>query len=269
MNETITKLYDLCVIYGLRLFYAVLIFIIGRWISRILSNAISRIMKKANLDNLLCSFAQHLIYFTLLVFVIIAALNKLGVQTTSFVAVIGAAGLAIGFALQGSLSNFAAGVMLVLFKPFKVGDFIEGGSSTGVVEEIQIFNTILRSPDNKKIIVPNSKITDDKIINYTGIDKRRIDLVFGISYDDDIKTAKNTLEKILSSNDKILEDPKPLIAVSELADSSVNLVCRPWVKPADYWDVYFDLLEKGKINLEKQGITIPYPQNDVHLYQNK
>ena len=269
MNETLGKLYDLAIVYGLRLVYAVIIFIIGKWISCLISKAISKIMKKANVDDLLCSFAKHLIYFTLLIFVIIASLNTLGIQTTSFIAVIGAAGLAIGFALQGSLSNFAAGVMLVLFKPFKVGDFIDGGSSAGVVQEIQIFNTIIRSPDNKKIIIPNSKITGDKIINYTDIDQRRIDLVFGISYDDDIKTAKETLEKVLSADKRILTDPKPVIAVSELGDSSVNLVCRPWVKPNDYWDVYFDILEKGKINLEKQGITIPYPQTDVHLFQNK
>ncbi|MDX9701520.1 MAG: mechanosensitive ion channel [Candidatus Auribacterota bacterium] len=269
MDETLAKLYDVCVLYGLRVIYALIIFIIGKWASRIISKAVSKVMKKAHVDDLLCSFTQHLTYFTILVFVIIAALNKLGVQTTSFVAVIGAAGLAIGFALQGSLSNFAAGVMLVLFKPFKVGDFIEAASATGVVEEIQIFNTILRSPDNKIIIMPNAKITGDKIINYTGIDKRRIDLVFSISYSDNIKTAKEALEKLLSDNAKILKDPKPLIAVSELGESSVNLVCRPWVKPADYWDVYFDLLEKGKISLEKQGITIPFPQRDVHLYQKK
>jgi small conductance mechanosensitive channel len=201
--------------------------------------------------------------------VVIVALSKLGIQTTSFIAIIGAAGLAVGLALQGSLANFAAGVMLIIFKPFKVGDFISAGGAMGTVEEIQIFNTILNAPDNRCIIVPNSKVTGDNITNFSGITKRRIDLVFGISYTDDMRKAKEILLKVVTSDPRVLKDPKPVVAVSELADSSVNLVCRPWVNPSDYWDVYFDTVEKGKAELEKNGITIPFPQSDVHLHNVK
>jgi small conductance mechanosensitive channel len=204
-----------------------------------------------------------------MVFVVIAALNKLGVQTTSFIAIIGAAGLAVGLALQGSLANFAAGVLLIIFKPFKVGDFIAAAGTLGTVKEIQIFNTVLDHFDNRRIVVPNAKLTGDNITNFSAIEKRRVDLVFGISYSDNIKKAKEALEKVVTSDSRVLKDPKPVIAVSELADSSVNLVCRPWVKPGDYWDVYFDTLEKGKMELENNGITIPFPQRDVHMYQEK
>ena len=200
---------------------------------------------------------------------VIAALNRLGIQTTSLIAIIGAAGLAVGLALQGSLANFAAGIMLILFKPFKVGDVIEAGGALGVVTEIQIFNTILNTPDNKRVIIPNNKVTGDNITNITGTDKRRVDMVFGISYTDDIKKAKEILEQVVQSNPLVLKDPRHTIAVSELADSSVNLVCRPWVRTEDYWNVYFDITEKGKIALEEGGMTIPFPQRDVHLYQER
>ncbi|MDP3981099.1 MAG: mechanosensitive ion channel [Chlamydiota bacterium] len=257
------------VTYGLDVIAAILIFVIGRFIVGILADVTEKIMTKARMDKTLATFTKNLIYYVLLAFVLIAALNKLGVETTSLVAIVGAAGLAIGFALQGSLSNFAAGIMLIIFKPFKVGDFIEGGGALGSVEEIQIFNTILRHPDNRKIIVPNSKITGDNVSNFTGIDKRRIDLVFGISYGDDIKKAKTILEDLVKADTRVLKEPKPVIAVMELGDSSVNLVCRPWVNPTDYWGVHFDVLEKGKLELEKNGITIPFPQRDVHVYEEK
>jgi small conductance mechanosensitive channel len=269
MEEMLETLYEYAVTYGLSFLAAILIFVIGKWVARLASRFIEQVMVKANVDKMLASFVKHMSYFALLVFVIIAALNKLGVQTTSFIAVLGAAGLAVGLALQGSLANFAAGVMLIMFKPFKVGDYINAAGIEGVVQEVHIFNTILNTLDNRRVIAPNSKITGDSIVNYTSLDKRRIDLTFGISYTDNIKTAKEALESVVSADPRVLKNPAPTIAVSELADSSVNLVCRPWVKPTDYWGVYFDTIEKGKLALEDKGITIPFPQRDVHLFQDK
>lgn len=255
--------------FVLNLVYAFLIFIIGKWAARMVTLWIEQIMIRGKIDATLASFTKSLMYFGVMIFVVIAALNKLGIETTSFIALIGAAGLAIGLALQGSLQNFAAGVLLILFKPFKVGDFIEAAGKLGGVEEIQIFNTILDSPDNRRMIVPNSKITADIITNFSDIKKRRIDLVFGISYSDDIKKAKDVLMNLVLSEPKVLKDPAPVVAVSELADSSVKLVCWPWVKPSDYWEVYFNLIEQGKIALEKNGMSIPFPQHDVHVFHDK
>lgn len=269
MEEMVDKLYGYVAQYGLSFVAAILIFVVGKWLAHLVANIIEKLLIKTKVEKTLASFAKHITYTALLVFVIIAALGKLGVQTTSFIAVIGAAGLAIGLALQGSLANFAAGILLIIFKPFKVGDFIEAGGTMGTVKEIQIFCTVLDHFDNRRIVIPNSKITNDNITNFSAIEKRRVDLVFGISYSDNIKTAKEALEKVVASDDRVLKDPKPVVAVSELGDSSVNLVCRPWVKPQDYWSVYFDTLEKGKIALEKNGITIPFPQRDVHIYQEK
>ncbi|MFA6635848.1 MAG: mechanosensitive ion channel domain-containing protein [Candidatus Omnitrophota bacterium] len=269
MEETVSKVMGYIVTYGIGLLAAVLIFLIGRWIARILSDVVEKLMTKANVEKTLASFARNITYVGLMVFVIIAALGKLGVQTTSFIAIIGAAGLAVGLALQGSLANFAAGVLIMLFRPFKVGDFIQAGGTMGTVAEIQIFTTILNAPDNRKEIVPNAQITGGNITNFSAIEKRRIDLVFGVSYTDSIKAAKQALEKVVAEDPRVLKDPAPVIAVSELGDSSVNLVCRPWVNPADYWAVYFDTLEKGKMELEKSGITIPFPQTDVHIYNEQ
>ena len=269
MEETLNKGYEFLMTYGISLLAAILIFIIGRWLADIISKLIEKMMIKGNADKTLAGFVKNISYVGIMVFVIIAALNKLGLETTSMVAVIGAAGLAIGLALQGSLANFAAGVMLIIFKPFKAGDFIKAGGELGSVQEIQIFNTILNAPDNRRIVVPNSKVTGDNITNFSGIENRRIDLVFGISYSDDMKKAKEVLMDIVTQDPRVLKDPAPVVAVSELGDSSVNLVCRPWVKPADYWGVYFDVVEKGKLALEKNGMTIPFPQRDVHLYQEK
>lgn len=269
MSEWIDKIWGYVVQYGLSLIAAILILVIGKWLARIISRVVEKLMIKANVEKTLASFVKNITYIGLMVFVVIAALNKIGVQTTSLIAIIGAAGLAVGLALQGSLANFAAGIMLIIFKPFKVGDFIQAAGTMGTVVEIQIFNTILDHFDNRRIVVPNSKITSDNVTNFSAIEKRRVDLVFGISYNDDIKKAKETLEKVVSSDPRVLKDPKPVIAVSELGDSSVNLVCRPWVKPQDYWSVYFDTLENGKIELENNGITIPFPQRDVHIYQEK
>ena len=203
------------------------------------------------------------------VFLILAALGLLGIQTTSFIAVIGAAGLAIGLALQGSLANFAAGFLLIIFRPFKVGDYIEGGGTAGTVEAIQLFTTQLASPDNKTIIVPNSKMTGDNIVNFSTKGTRRVDMVFGIGYEDDIDKARNIITEILSQDERILQEPAMKIAVSELADSSVNFIARPWVNAADYWNVYFETTEKVKTQFDAEGISIPYPQRDVHVYEHK
>ena len=267
MEDILSKIGEYIATYGLNVIAAALIFFIGKGVAGVAADFLEKMMKKAKIEDTLCSFVRTISHVGLIVFVAIAALGKLGVQTTSFVAIIGAAGLAVGLALQGSLANFAAGVLLILFKPFKAGDFIEAGGALGTVKEIHIFNTVINAPDNKKVIIPNAKVTGDNIINYTAVDKRRVDLVFGISYSDNIKTAKEVLENILKNDSRVMMDPAPTVAVKELGDSSVNLVCRPWVVPNDYWGVYFDTLENGKIELEKAGITIPFPQSDVHLFK--
>jgi len=269
MEEMYGKISEYVALYGLNIIAAALIFFIGKWLAKVIANLMEKMMKKASMEATLATFLKNIIYIGLLVFVVIAALSKLGIQTTSFIAVIGAAGLAVGLALQGSLANFAAGVLLIIFKPFKVGDLVEAGGVLGVVKEIQIFVTVLSTPDNKKIIMPNSKITGDNIVNLSAVEKRRVDMVFGVSYADDLKKAKEVLLGVLKNDPRVLKDPEPVVAVSELGDSSVNLVCRPWVKPADYWGVFFDATEKGKVELESAGLTIPFPQRDVHMYNDK
>jgi small conductance mechanosensitive channel len=208
-------------------------------------------------------------YIALLVFVVLAALGQLGIQTTSFIAVIGAAGLAIGLALQGSLSNFAAGFLMIIFRPFKVGDYIEGAGVAGTVEVIQIFTTQLKTPDNKTVIIPNAALTAGNITNYSAKGTRRVDLVFGIGYGDDIDHAKNVIMDVLAKEERILKDPATTIGVVELADSSVNFAVRPWVKADDYWNVYFNLTENIKKSFDSEGISIPFPQRDVHMYEHK
>lgn len=262
----ITKIQTYVISYGINIAAAILIFIVGKWLARVLSRLTENVLLNMKIDKTLALFVRHLVYVAILAFVCIAAFHKLGVETTSMVAVIGAAGLAVGLALQGSLANFAAGVMLILFKPFGVGDYIEGGGTNGTVQEVQIFNTILTSPDNRKVIVPNSKLTGDNITNFSAIDRRRIDLVFSISYSDDMRKAKEVLMNLVKNDARVLKDPAPVVAVRELGESSVNLVCRPWVKPTDYWNVYFDLVEKGKLALEQNGLNIPFPQRDVHVH---
>jgi small conductance mechanosensitive channel len=260
---------DNAAIYGVRIITAVIIFLVGWWVAKAIAAGLAKVMRRAKVDETLVGFIRNLAYFAMLMFVIIAAIDRLGVQTTSLVAVLGAAGLAVGFALQGTLSNFGAGVLIIMFKPFKAGDFIQAGGEMGTVKKVSIFNTILGSPDNRKIIVPNSKVISDAITNFSDVDMRRVDMVFGISYEDNIKTAKDVLMNLITSDQRVLKDPAPVVAVSELADSSVNLVCRPWVRPEDYWGVHFDTLEKGKAGLEAAGITIPFPQTDVHLFEEK
>ena len=259
MNETITTLVTNIVI-------AAAILLGGIWVAKQIKKYIVVVMERRNTDALLASFTSNIAYVALVAFVIIAALGQLGIQTTSFVAILGAAGLAIGLSLQGSLSNFASGVMIIAFRPFKVGDFVEAGGVAGVVEGIQIFSTQMRTGDNKAIIVPNSNITGGNITNYSAKDTRRVDMVFGIGYDDDIKKAKGILMELIEADDRILKDPEPMVAVSELADSSVNFVVRPWVKTDDFWGVKFDYTEAVKLRFDKEGISIPYPQQDVHVH---
>jgi small conductance mechanosensitive channel len=252
--------------YSVKLVAAILIIIIGRWISRRISRLLGRVLEKNNVDVTLVRFMENLIYYALIVVVLIAAVGQLGINTTSFLTIVGAAGLAIGLALKDSLSNFAAGVMLTLFRPFRVGDFVEAGGVTGTVQGITIFNTILNTPDNKRVIVPNGIVTSNVITNVTANTTRRVDLVIGVSYEDDIAKAKEVLTGIINAEKRILPDPAPKIVVSELGDSSVNFIVRSWVKTEDYWDVYFDLTEKIKVTLDKEGISIPYPQRDVHVF---
>ena len=269
MEQIVLKLQEWVAVYGLRIIAAILILVIGRWVAKGVRSLVKRLMEKSKMDPTLISFVGALVYVGLMAFIIIAALGKLGVATASFVAVIGAAGLAVGLALQGSLSNFAAGVLMIIFKPFQIGDFIETAGTDGVVEEIGIFTTELRTPDNKKVIVPNAKVTGDNIVNYTAKGTRRVDIVAGIGYGSDIDKARKVLEGIVADEERFMKDPAPTIGVMELADSSVNIAFRPWVKAEDYWTVYFDTQEKIKKRFDAEGIEIPFPQQDVHMYNEK
>ena len=256
-------------LYAFNIIGAILIFIVGKWLSRHIANLLAKLMEKNNVDVTLVNFLKNLAYYTLLVLVVVAAVGRLGVNTTSFLTIIGAAGLAVGLALKDSLSNFAAGVMLVLFRPFTVGDVVSTAGITAKVENITIFNTLFCTPDNQLVIVPNNKIISDIITNINAKDTRRIDLIVGISYTDDMVQTKDILERLAQEDSRVLKDPETTVAVAELADSSVNLVFRPWVKTSDYWAVRFDLTENIKNALDDAGISIPYPQQDVHLFVEK
>ncbi len=255
--------------YGPRVLAAIAIFFIGKMLARWLRRIVVRVMNRADVDPMVTGFAASMVYIGLMVFVVMTALGQVGIQTTSFLAVLGAAGLAIGLALQGSLANFAAGFLLIIFRPFKVGDVIEAAGVTGKVDAIQIFTTTLRTPDNKTIIVPNAKLGNDNIVNYSTQKTRRVDLVVGVSYDADLKEARAVLQDIVESDERVLKDPEPQIVVGELADSSVNFFIRVWVNAPDYWNVFFDANETVKLRLDEAGIGIPYPQRDVHLYEHK
>jgi small conductance mechanosensitive channel len=268
-EQLLSKIYEIFTVFGVKIVGAIVVFIIGRWIAKFFANLFRKFMDKREVDPTVTKFVGSLMYFALLTFVALAALGLLGVQTTSFIAVIGAAGLAIGLALQGSLANFAAGFLLILFRPFKVGDFIDAAGVAGTVEAIQIFTTRLATPDNKTIIIPNSKLTGDNIINFSAKGTRRADMVFGIGYEDDIDKARDIINDILSNDERILQDPPPQVAVSELADSSVNFVTRAWVNAGDYWGVVFDTTEAVKKRFDTEGISIPFPQRDVHVYEHK
>lgn len=267
MEELLCKVQGWMVFYGLKVIAALVILVLGRYAARFVRMIIERMMKKGNADEALVSFVASLSYAAVMAFVIIAALAKLGVETASFVVVLGAAGLAIGLALQGSLSNFAAGVLMIVFKPFKIGDYIEGAGVAGTVRQIGIFTTVLKTPDNRRIIVPNAKMSGDNIINYSAEETRRVDIVAGVSYSDDLDKVRRVLMDILSADARILKDPAPTIGVIELADSSVNFAVRPWVKTADYWDVFFATQERIKKTFDAEGIHIPFPQQDVHIHR--
>lgn len=268
MEGTVERVMNIFAVFGVRVVAAAFILLLGWWAAKIVRRFLFKALQRRNADPILVSFVGSLTYVLLLTFVILASLGKLGVQTTSFVAVIGAAGLAIGFALQGALGNFAAGVLMLVFKPFKVGDYIEGGGTAGSVEEIQMFTTKLKTPDNKIVIIPNAKLTSDNIVNYSAKDTRRVDMVFGIAYGDDIDKAKALIHDVLAKDERVLKDPAPTVGVIELADSSVNMAVRPWVKTADYWNVFFDTNEALKKRMDAEGISIPFPQRDVHLYRH-
>jgi len=243
---------------------ALLIIIIGRIVVKMVTSFSLKIMTKANVDVTLRRFLKNIIYMLLMVVVVLAALSTLGIETTSFVAILGAASLAIGLALQGTLGNIGAGVLLIFFRPFKVGDFVSAGGEMGVAEAVTLFATTLHTPDNKVIIIPNSAVMGGNITNFSAMDTRRVDLTFGIGYDDDLKAAKALLEKLAGDDLRVLQEPAPFIAVSELADSSVNFVVRLWVSSGDYWGVYFDMIENVKLTFDANGISIPYPQMDIH-----
>jgi len=266
VEEIMNTVTALVTVYGLKILAALAIFIIGRWVAKLLASAIEKALNKGEIDDSLVGFTKSLSYAMLLTFVVLAALSQLGIQTTSFVAVIGAAGLAIGLALQGSLSNFAAGVLILLFKPYKIGDYVAAGGGEGIVKDIGIFTTTVLTLDNRTQIIPNSAAMGGMIENYSKEGTRRLDLVAGVSYGDDIKKVKDILQGILDDEPRILAEPKPTIGLMEMGDSSVNFAFRPWVKVEDYWDLFFDLQERIKIRFDEEGVTIPFPQRDVHLF---
>ena len=267
MESAVQSVGDFILFYGLKILIAVAIFIVGKMVAKWLSNSVEKMLKKKEMDVAIQHFVSALAYYAGLAFVIIAALGQLGIHTASFVAVIGAAGLAIGLALQGSLANFAAGVLILIFKPYRVGDFVEVAGVSGSVAKVLVFTTELNTGDNKRVIIPNGQAMGGTITNYSTNDIRRVDLVMGIGYDDDIDKAKKVLEEVLAADERVLKEPEPNIAVVELADSSVNFVVRPWVNKEDYWGVYFDLTECVKKRFDQEGISIPYPQSDVHMHQ--
>ena len=245
---------------------AVIIFYVGKWVARVAERILNQLLSNARVDETLTKFLCRITYALLMCAVALACLERLGVQTTSLTAVLAAAGLAVGLALQSSLSNFAAGVMIILFRPFKVGDLVEAAGTKGIVEEIHIFSTMMRTPDNVDIIVPNSSVTGGNITNYSSKPIRRIDLLVGCGYGDDLLAVKQFLQRLIEQDSRIRHDPEPVVAVSELGESSVNFVVRPWVKNADYWNVKWDLTEKIKLGFDEHGFTIPFPQRDLHVY---
>jgi small conductance mechanosensitive channel len=256
---------DYVIPWGIKIVFALVIFYVGRMVVSVVVKSIKKLLNSRGMDEILVSFLTSIIRWVLLLFVIIAALSQLGINTTSLVALLGAAGLAIGLSLQSSLSNFASGVMLIIFRPFSKGDFVEAGGATGVVQSISIFTTTMTTPDNKVVIVPNGSILGNNITNFSAKDTRRVDMVFGISYDDDIRKAKQILEEIIAADDRVLDEPAPVIALSELADSSVNFIVRPWAKSSDYWALLWDTTETVKLKFDEAGVSIPYPQMDVHF----
>ena len=263
--EYIEKNQDIIISTAINLTVAIFIFYIGRWLARGVSTLIGKALLHRKVDRAVVSFLSSIVYAAILIAVALIALSHLGIQTASFIAILGAAGLAVALALQGSLSNFASGVLIIVFRPFKAGDFVDVAGISGVVERIDIFQTVFKTGDNKKIFVPNSQITGGAIVNYSAEPQRRVDLTIGISYDSDLRKAKQLLENIVAADTRILKDPASVIAVSALADSAVQLIVRSWVQSADYWQVYWDTLEQVKLTFDEEGIEIPYPQMSLHL----
>ncbi len=255
--------------WGIKITMAIVIAVVGYWLTGWIVQLVKKSLNRIPLDPMLTDFVGTILKAVLLLVVVIAALNQLGVDTTSLIALLGAAGLAVGLAVKDSLQNFASGVMLILLRPFKKGDFVEIAGISGVVDQISLFSTQLHTGDNREIIVPNGKIYGDTITNYSARDTRRVDMTFGIGYDDDLKLAKETLEALLAADPRVLDDPAPVVAVAELADSSVNFTVRAWVKSSDYWAVLWDMNEKVKLTFDEKGISIPYPQMDVHLHKQE
>ena len=254
--------------WAINIVSALAVFMIGRLAIRIISGIIEKVLRKSKMDNMLVNFVLSIISALMLLFVLVASLDQLGVDTSSLIAIVGAAGLAIGLSLQDSLKNFAAGVLLVVFRPFREGDFVEAAGVSGVVERITIFNTFMRTGDNREVIVPNGPIYGGVIVNYSKRETRRVDMTFGIGYDANLLQAKQLLQEILAEDERILKEPEPVVAVSELAESSVNFVVRPWVNTADYWAVLWDTNEKVKLRFDEAGISIPFPQMDVHFHKD-
>jgi len=255
--------------WAIQIGIAIAIFVIGRILARMVTSLLRAGMRKAGTDAILVGFVGNIAYGLLLVAVVLAAVDSLGINVTSLMAIVGAAGLAIGLALKDSLANFAAGVMIIIFRPFKIGDYINAGGAAGSVDEIGLFATLMHTPDNQRIIVPNSSILGGNITNVSALPTRRVDLVFGIGYDDNIGQARDIIKAVIDADERILKDPEAAIAVAELGDSSVNINVRPWVNSADYWPVRADLLETIKVKFDEAGISIPYPQQDVHMHEIK
>jgi small conductance mechanosensitive channel len=255
--------------YGLKIIGALLIFVIGVWIAKWIQKLLVAVMKKKKVDDTLQTFLENLVYILLMIVIVLAALSALGVETTSFIAILGAAGLAIGLALQGTLGNVGSGVILISFRPFKAGDFVTAGGETGTIGSITLFATTLLTPDNKVITIPNSTIAGGNITNFSAKETRRLSLVFSIGYGDDLKLAKSVLQEIITSDPRVLSDPAPFVGVLELGESSVNFAFRPWVKSEDYWDVHFDMQEKVKLTFDEKGISIPFPQMDIHFNKSE
>lgn len=267
MEFNTETLMPLLTAWAIKIVLALVIFVVGKWVSKKITGVIRKLMERAELDPTLISFLCNIVYAILLAAVILAALDTLGMPITSLLAVLGAAGLAVGLALKDSLGNFASGVMLIIFRPFKQGDFVEVAGVSGSVKEIKIFSTILTTGDNKQVIIPNGQVGADTITNYSANDQRRVDLVFGVGYNDDLKVARQVLTDICARHPLVLDDPATNIFVINLGESSVDFACRPWAKTADYWKVYGDLMEQAKVELEAAGCSIPYPQRDVHVFE--
>jgi small conductance mechanosensitive channel len=267
INFYMNKASDLVTTYGLKLVGAIIALLLGLWLIKVIVRSIRKALDKGKMDDSLKPFITSLISWTLKILLFISVLGMVGIQMTSFIAIIGAAGLAVGMALSGTLQNFAGGVMILLFKPFKVGDFISAQGYSGTVKTIQIFNTILNTPDKQTIIIPNGGLATGSVTNYSTEPQRRVDWTFGIGYGDDVDKAREVLMKFINEDSRILKDPEPFIAVAELGDSSVNLTTRAWVNSADYWGVFFDMNEKVYKTFAKEGLNIPYPQMDVHVNQ--